>query len=114
MMSSDSPRRESSELAVNDKKTGVPERRRIIPVSDKASLDRSFLLLIAEMELEMPVDEITDEDLNAWLKLKACQQLKQLEQPFKVIFKEINMNKSLREASSRIDDLWRQWYHVRH
>jgi hypothetical protein len=105
--------RESYELAVQDKNTGVPAARKIIAVSVKASVDPSLLLLIAEMELETPANEITDEDLWTWLKKKANVQLRKNEQPFKTIFKEIRINNSLRGAASRIDDLWKQWYTVR-
>ena len=105
--------RRAYDLAVQDKNATVPAARRIIPISLKASMQPSLLHMICDMEMEVDFDDLTEEDLWDYLTQKCSHQLKMSEAPMKSIFAEISLNMSIKDANSRIIDLWRQWYEVK-
>jgi hypothetical protein len=65
------------------------------------------------MELEVSVEEVTDEMLITYLKEAGRKQIKQDKKDIRVIFDEINIDKSITKASERINNLWTQWYKVK-
>ena len=106
-------RREKYDRAVQEKKAGPSLERRVIKISIKTSIEESVLSLICELHLQIPEDEVTDDQLWAFLKDKCNQRLLESDEPIVSVFDEIDIDRSIKEAGARIENLWSHWYKIR-
>ena len=61
-------------------------------ISIKTSIEESVLSLICELQLQIPEDEVTDDQLWAFLKDKCNQRLLESDEPIVSVFDEIDID----------------------
>jgi hypothetical protein len=74
-------------------------------ISIKTSIEESVLSLICELQLQIPEDEVMDDQLWAFLKYTRSQRLLESDEPIVSVFDEIDIERFIKEAGARIDNL---------
>ena len=82
-------------------------------ISIKTSIEESVFSLICELQLQIPEDEVMDDQLWAFLKYTRSQRLLESDEPIVSVFDEIDIERFIKEAGARIDNLRSQWYKIR-
>jgi hypothetical protein len=82
---------------------------KIIPTSLVASVDNNLLASICTTELEISADELEDQVLQQYLEGFLASSSKELGWTMEKYFEEIEYDLSIKNPTSRVLDLWKQW-----
>ena len=99
--------------AIRDKNNGTSKTRHITPLSLVASVKESIIETICDMHMDAEPHELTDEMLqNKLEEMSGCSR-DSGDHQMQFVFKDIVMDRSIRDPGMRISDLWSQWYEAR-
>jgi len=82
---------------------------KIIPTSLVASVDNDVLATICTTELEIAADELKNQVLQQYLEGFLASSLRELGWTMEKYFEEIEYDLSIKNPTSRVLDLWKQW-----
>ena len=82
---------------------------KIIPTSVVSSVDNDLVAIIWTTELEITADELEDQDLHQYLEEFLASSSKELGWTMEKYFEEIEYDLSIKNPTSRVLDLWKQW-----
>jgi len=82
---------------------------KIIPTSLVASVDNDLLATICATELEIAADELEDQVLQQYLEGFLASSSRELGWTMEKYFDEIEYDLSIKNPTSRVLDLWKQW-----
>ena len=82
---------------------------KIIPTSLVASVDNDLLATICTTDLEIAADELEDQVLQQYLEGFLASSLRELGWTMEKCFEEIEYDLWIKNPTSRVLDLWKQW-----
>jgi hypothetical protein len=87
----------------------LDEDSKIIPISLVASVDNNLLATICTTELEIAADELEDQVLQQYLEGFFASSSRELGWTMEKYFEEIEYDLSIKNPTSCVLDLWKQW-----
>jgi hypothetical protein len=82
---------------------------KIIPTSLVASVDNDLLATICTTELEIAANELEDQVLQQYLEEFLASSSQEFGWRMEKYFEEIEYDLSIKNPTSRVLDLWKQW-----
>jgi hypothetical protein len=82
---------------------------KINPTTLVASVDNDLLATISATELEVAADELEDQVLQQYLEWFLASSSRELGWTMKKCFEEIEYDLSIKNPTSHVLDLWKQW-----
>jgi len=90
-------------------KESLDDDSKIIPTPLVASVDNDLLATLCTTELEIAADELDIQVLQQHLKGFLASSSRDLGWTLEQYFKEIEYDLSIKNPTSRVLDLWKQW-----
>jgi len=90
-------------------KESLDDDSKIVPTSLVASVDNDFLATISTTELEIAADELEDQVLQQYVEGFLASSSRELGWTMEKYFEEIEYDLSIKNPTSRVLDLWKQW-----
>jgi hypothetical protein len=90
-------------------KESLDDDSKIIPTSIVASVDNDLLATFCTTELEIAADELEDQVLQQYLEGFLTSSSRELGWTMEKYFEEIEYDLSIKNPTSRVLDLWKQW-----
>ena len=107
-------KREAYIRAVDDKNNGS-KRAKIVPVSVRGSVHTPLLRTICEMDLDIDIDEITDQDLLDYFKDLLRMSTEYVGANIERLFESVSMpnREDVPSLEFRVRNLWSSWIEAR-